>query len=60
MKHHSLAMDFSNLDFETIDTEILTDEAKEQEEETAAGGKDAAVIEGMDLGQGDEVVAPST
>ena len=32
MKHHSVAVDFSNLDFEKIDTEILADEAKEQEE----------------------------
>ena len=31
MKHHSLAVDFSNLDFKKIDTEILEDEAKEQE-----------------------------
>lgn len=29
MKHHSLVMDFSNLDFKKIDIEILTDEAKE-------------------------------
>ncbi|KAK9996708.1 hypothetical protein SO802_021394 [Lithocarpus litseifolius] len=29
MKHHSQAMDFSNLDFEAIDTEVLVDEAKE-------------------------------
>ena len=28
MKHHSLAVDFSNLDFEKNDTEILADEAK--------------------------------
>ena len=32
MKHHSLAVDFSNLDFEKIETKILTDETKEQEE----------------------------
>ena len=31
MKHHSLAVDFSGLDFEKINTEILEDEAKEQE-----------------------------
>lgn len=31
MKHHSLAMDFSNLDFEKIDIEILKDEVKDQE-----------------------------
>ena len=29
MKHHSLVVDFSYLDFEKIDTEILADEAKE-------------------------------
>ena len=60
MKHHNLAVDFSNLDFETIDTEILADEAKEQEEVAATGGTDVAVTEGMDLGQGDETIAPST
>ena len=32
MKHHSLVVDFSSLDFEKIDTKILEDEAKEQEE----------------------------
>ena len=32
MKHHNLAVDFSGLDFEKINTEILEDEAKEQEE----------------------------
>nr|POE52350.1 hypothetical protein CFP56_65584 [Quercus suber] len=31
MKHHSLVVDFSNLDFEKIDTKILTDKAKELE-----------------------------
>lgn len=35
MKHHSLVVDFSNLDFEKIDNEILIDEAKEQEETEA-------------------------
>ena len=35
MKHHSLVVDFSNLDFENIETEILTDEAKEKEETEA-------------------------
>jgi len=59
MKHHSLAMDFSNLDFETIDTEILANEAKEQEEATAIGGTDATITEGTDLGHRDEIVAPS-
>ncbi|KAK9993902.1 hypothetical protein SO802_023605 [Lithocarpus litseifolius] len=48
MKHHSLAMDFSNLDFETIDTEILADEAKEQKEATttASGGEDVVIAKG--------------
>ena len=32
MKHHSLVVDFSNLDFEKIETKILTDETKEQDE----------------------------
>ena len=31
MKHHSTAVDFSNLDFEKIDTEILEDKSKEPE-----------------------------
>ena len=35
MKHHNLVVDFSNLDFENIDIEILADEAKEQEETKA-------------------------
>ena len=53
MKHHSLAVDFSNLEFEKIDTEVFVDEAKEQEEiETgAAMEKDLArkeVDEGKD------------
>ena len=58
MKHHSLAVEFSNFDFEKIDTEILADEAKEQEEvdvdvargKDAVGGKDATVTGGTDLG----------
>ena len=32
MKHHSLAVDLSGLDFEMFDAKILEDEAKEQEE----------------------------
>nr|POE56926.1 hypothetical protein CFP56_27877 [Quercus suber] len=62
MKHHSQAVDFSNLDFKAINTEVLADEAKEQEETTAAtatGGEDVADAGGADLGQGDEAVAPS-
>lgn len=60
IKHHSLVVDFSNLDFDTIDIEILADEAKQKEEEATTGGKDVAVTEGMDLGRRDEAVAPST
>ena len=52
MKHHSLAVDFSSLDFKKIDIKILTDEAKEQEEtEAGAMEKDLArkeVTEGKD------------
>lgn len=62
MKHHSQDVDFSNLDFEAVDIEILADEAKEQEETTttaATGGEDAADAGGVDPSQGDKVVAPS-
>ena len=55
MKHHSLFVDFSNLDFEKIDTEILTDKAKEQEETEAdavvekdSAGKDIVGGKGTD------------
>lgn len=60
MKHHSLAVDFSNLDFGTMDIEILANKAKEQEEVAAIGGTDAAITEGTDLGQRGETVTPST
>lgn len=44
MKHHSLGVDFSGLDFEKIYMEILEDEAKEQEEiESSVMEKDPAV-----------------
>nr|POE76879.1 hypothetical protein CFP56_26277 [Quercus suber] len=59
IKHHSLAVDFSSLDFEKIDTEILTGKAKELEEtEVDAMEKDPfgkEVTEGKD---GDESVVP--
>ena len=52
-------MDFSNLDFKTIDTEILANEDKEQEEiVVAVGGEDVVDVGRADLGQGDEAVAP--
>ena len=55
-KHHSLAVDFSNLDFEKIDIKILADEAKEQEEDEAdAMEKD--LIEGKDTNE--SAVPPS-
>ena len=49
MKHHNHVADFPNLDFETIDPEILADEANEKEAETMAEatkvvkGKGAAI-----------------
>ena len=36
MKHHSLVVDFTNLDLEVVDIEILVDEANEREGETIA------------------------
>ena len=57
-------MDFSNLDFEAIDTEVLADEAKEQEEVTVAAVECDGATEGgpakearMDEGNVDEVIA---
>ena len=60
MKHHNQAVDFSNLDFETIDMEVLVDEAREQEEATtvASGGEDAPDVGRADKGQGDDAIAP--
>ena len=43
-KHHSYVVDFANLDFEAIDTEILADEANEKEGETIAEATE--VVEG--------------
>ena len=57
MEHHNQAVDFSILDFETIDTKILPDEAREQAE-ASAGGEDAADVGQADPGQGDEAVTP--
>ena len=57
MEHHNQAVDFSILDFETIDTKILLDEAREQAE-ASTGGEDAADVGRVDLGQGDEAIAP--
>ena len=49
MKHHSLAIDFSSLDFEKIDTEVLEDKAKELEE--AKSGAVEKAIEGKDANE---------
>ena len=56
-------MDFSNLDFEAINTNVLVDEAKEQEEATAVVVKGDGATEGgptdethVDEGHVDEVV----
>ena len=46
MKHHNQAVDFSNLNFETINSEILANEAKEQEENVVAAT--ATVVVGGD------------
>ena len=46
MKHHSQVADFANLDFETIDTKILVDEANEKEGETVAEATDAVEGDG--------------
>ena len=50
MKHHSRVADFTNLDFETIDTEILANKTKEKEDETVAGATDA--VEGDGIAEG--------
>ena len=62
MKHHNQAVDFSNLDFETIGIEILADEAKEQEEVTTiatakvAERDDATDARRTNQGHEDEVI----
>lgn len=61
MKHHSLVVDFCSLNFKKIDTEILVDKAKEQEENKAnAMEKDPAgkeVTEGKDTDE--STITPS-
>ena len=44
MKHHSHVDDFTNLDFEAIDTKILVDEANKREGETIVDATE--VVEG--------------
>ena len=59
MKHHNQAVDFSKLDFETIDIEILANEAKEQEEATTTAIREdnAKDAKWTDQGHEDEDVA---
>ena len=47
-------MDFSNLDFETLDIEILADEAKEQEEATATAIREDNAMDAKRIDQGHE------
>nr|POF00827.1 hypothetical protein CFP56_55356 [Quercus suber] len=64
MKHHSQVADFANLDFEAIDTDILSDETEEKEGEAIADDAkgDGIAIGGvvdeahMDEGHVEEVV----
>lgn len=54
-------MDFSNLDFEAIDTNVLPDETKEQEEATVAAVEGNGATEGKLADEGhvnDVVTAP--
>lgn len=63
MKHHSLVVDFSNHDFEKIDTEILADKAKELEETsftTVVRGGDIGEVGNSNLGQKDVATVPTT
>ena len=55
MKHHNQEVDFSNLDFETINTEILVDEAKEQEEATTIATREDNAMDAKRTDQGHEV-----
>ena len=49
MKHHSQAVDFSNLDYKAINTEVLADEVKEQEEATVAAVEGDGAIKGKPM-----------
>lgn len=62
MKHHSLVVDFSNHDFEKIDTEILADKAKELEETsvtTVVRGRDIGEVGNSNLDQKDVATVPT-
>nr|POF27250.1 hypothetical protein CFP56_12592 [Quercus suber] len=61
MKHHSLVVDFSSLDFEKIDIEVLEDGAKELEEaESGVLEKDKAAEDMEDDGADKVVDKPLT
>ena len=56
MNHNSLVVDFSNLDFEKINIEVLADKAKELEETSVTaivGGADASEVGNSDSSQKD-------
>ena len=62
MQHHGLVVDFSNLNFKKIDTEILVDEVKELEETDAAaavGRVDVIEVRSSNLDKKDGVVIPA-
>lgn len=62
MNHNSLVVDFSNLDFEKIDIEVLADKAKELEETSitaVVGGVDASEVGKLDSSQKDVATTPT-
>ena len=62
MKHHGLVVDFSNLNFEKIDTEILVYEVQKLEETDAAaavGEVDVIEVRSSNLDKKDGVVTPA-
>ena len=50
IKHHSHVADFTNLDFEAINTKILVNEANEKEGETVAETTEVVKGEGFVIG----------
>ena len=62
MNHNSLVVDFSNLDFEKIDIEVLADKAKELEETSitaVVGGVDASEVGKSDSSKKDVATTPT-
>ena len=63
MNHNSLVVDFSNLDFEKIDIEVLADKTKELEETSVTavvGGADASEVRNLDSSQKDVATTSTT